>query len=75
MAQSPNIEEEMPQAYEPGRGEQINRNSPEVQGYSKHLKDGHNAALRGAGARESDKIYSYTFAFNGFAAQLTGRLF
>jgi subtilisin family serine protease len=54
----------------PGKGKKVNREHPNVKGYIKHLEKQHNEALDGAGADESDKIYDYTIALNGFAAQL-----
>ncbi len=42
---------------------------PNVQAYEAYLVDRHSRALAAVGAAE--KLYSYTFTFNGFAARLT----
>jgi subtilisin family serine protease len=53
----------------PGRGEKINPNSAAVANYVKHLTDKHSEALGRAGGGQ--KLYDYTYSFNGFAAQLS----
>jgi subtilisin family serine protease len=58
-------------ATKPGKGGKVNPHSAHAKKYSEHLKKNHNAALKAVGANENDKIYDYTVAFNGFAAQLT----
>ena len=46
------------------QGQRLDRNNDKVKGYSKHLKEQHEKAVKGAGADESDITYNYTFAFN-----------
>jgi len=58
-------------ATKPAEGQKIDKNSAKVKEYSKHLKEQQDEVLEDAGIDESDKTYSYTFAINGFAAQLT----
>ncbi len=50
-------------------GQKINPLAPDVVRYSDYLKGRHDAALRSVG--NGQKLYSYTFSFNGFAAKLT----
>ena len=56
-------------ATKPGKGEKINPNSAHVRDYVSHLQSTHDSALSSVGAGE--KIYSYVYALNGFAAVLT----
>ncbi|MEP7135211.1 MAG: S8 family peptidase [Chloroflexota bacterium] len=52
----------------PLQGEKVDTANPDVAKYVAHLEDEHNAALSQAGG---DKLYDYTYSFNGFAAQMT----
>ena len=56
-------------ATKPNRGQKINPLSNEVVRYGDFLTAKHDAALRGVGGAK--KAYSYRFAFNGFAAELS----
>ena len=56
-------------ATKPNRGQKINPLSNEVVRYGDFLTAKHDAALRGVGGAK--KSYSYKFAFNGFAAELS----
>jgi subtilisin family serine protease len=58
-------------ATKPGKGQKVNPNSAHVKKYDQHLETMHRAALQSAGADLDDLVYSYTFALNGFAAELT----
>jgi subtilisin family serine protease len=58
-------------ATRPAKGKKINPNSAHVRRYTEFLKRSHNEALVASGAGERDRVYSYTYALNGFAAQLT----
>ena len=58
-------------ATRPERGEKIDRNSADVRAYSDYLASTQDGALDRAGVAEGDRLYSYTFAANGFAARLT----
>ena len=53
----------------PKNGQKINPNSPDVVNYVAYLNGKHNGALARAGGGE--KLYSYTYSFNGFAARLS----
>ena len=55
-------------ATRPQQGANIDRNSPAVRGYINHLVRNQEAALASVGA---SKIYSYVYAFNGFAAEMS----
>jgi subtilisin family serine protease len=57
-------------ATRPNRGQKIDRNSKSVQAWQRHLVDRHDSALARVGAT---KIYDYTVASNGVAAQLTAK--
>lgn len=57
------------QATKPAKGAKINPNSAAVKAYSDHLAKRQDAALRAAGGGK--KIYSYTYTYNGFAADLS----
>ncbi|MGW8226301.1 MAG: S8 family serine peptidase [Anaerolineales bacterium] len=59
------------QATKPGKGQKINPNSAAVKKYKAYLDGKHDAALEAVGAKDN-KIYSYGYSFNGFAATLTG---
>ncbi|MDH3645711.1 MAG: S8 family serine peptidase [Gammaproteobacteria bacterium] len=56
-------------ATKPNQGSKINPNSLDVKRYVHHLRSTHDRALRAVGADE--KIYSYNYALNGFAAVLS----
>ena len=56
-------------ATKPSKGNKINPNRAHVKKYVRFLSSTHDSALRSVGAGE--KIYSYTYALNGFAAVLT----
>ena len=56
------------QATKPGKGNKINPKSKNVKKYAAHLESQHDEAVAAVGA---DKIYSYKFSFNGFAARMT----
>lgn len=58
-------------ATKPGKGKKINPKSAHVKKYRKFLKAKHDAVLSAAGIKPERKVYDYTFALNGFAAQLT----
>ena len=51
------------------QGQKLNPDSPNVSRYMSRLAAKHDAAMNNVGA--SKKIYSYGYAFNGFAAVLT----
>ena len=55
-------------ATRPQQGANIDRNSPAVNGYINHLVRNQEAAVASVGAR---KLYSYVYAFNGFAAEMS----
>ncbi len=57
------------QATKPGNGQKINPNSAHVRKYVDYLESTHDEALQAVGVDE--KIYSYRFALNGFAAVMT----
>ena len=56
-------------ATKPAKGAKIDPNSPNVRRYVDHLKGKHDSALNRVGGGQ--KLYSYGYAFNGFAAKLT----
>ena len=53
----------------PKKGEKIDQLSPDVVKYVGYLKGKHDAALAKVG--HGQKLYSYGFTFNGFAAKMT----
>ncbi len=55
-------------ATRPQAGANIDLNSPAVNGYANHLRQQQNDAVASVGAT---KIYSYVYAFNGFAAEMS----
>lgn len=57
-------------ATRPAEGEKINPQSADVTRYVAHLQGRQDAALRAVGG--GTKSASYVYAFNGFAAELTG---
>ena len=57
-------------ATRPHRGEKLEVDDPDVREYGRHLVRQHDAALESVGAYY-EKIYSYRYAFNGFAARMT----
>ncbi|MDH3940653.1 MAG: S8 family serine peptidase [Xanthomonadales bacterium] len=58
-------------ATKPGKGKKINPNSAHVKKYVSYLESMHDEALKSVGA--SEKIYSYRYALNGFAAVLSAK--
>ena len=56
-------------ATKPAKGQKINPASPDVARYVDYLKGVHNAALQKVGGAQ--KLYDYTYTYNGFAAKLT----
>ena len=57
-------------ATRPQAGERFNARSSNVRAYSRELTDTHDAMLQSIGAYDQ-KLYSYRYTFNGFAALLT----
>ena len=55
-------------ATRPGRGQKIDPTDPRVVNYTAYLASRHDQALASVGGAR--KAYSYTFSFNGFAAEL-----
>jgi hypothetical protein len=53
----------------PGRGQKIDRNSPDVLAYSTDLNNRHSQMLGSVGAIL--RVYDYNYTFNGFAAELS----
>ncbi|MDB5871604.1 MAG: peptidase and in kexin sedolisin, partial [Ramlibacter sp.] len=51
------------------KGQKVDPDSPDVANYVAHLTGKHDAALRGVG--NPKKLYSFSYVFNGFAAELT----
>lgn len=58
-------------ATRPAKGKKFDPRAPEVRRYTRRLLDKHDQALRDVGAYDN-KVYSYRYTFNGFAARLTG---
>jgi len=56
-------------ATKPGKGKKINPNDPTVVRYADYLVSRHDAVLASAGG--GSKLYSYRYAYNGFAAKLS----
>lgn len=56
-------------ATKPARGKKLNPESADVVNYMAFLQGKHDTAMRTVGANK--KVYSYGYAFNGFAAELT----
>lgn len=54
----------------PRRGQRFNAADPRVRRYGSYLTGKHDSALRSVGAYQT-KLYSYRYAFNGFAARMT----
>lgn len=54
-------------ATKPGKGTKINPNSAHVKKYVAHLEAQQNMKIQSVGG---DKVYSYRYAFNGFAARM-----
>ncbi len=59
-----------PAATRQSEGERFDPKSARVRAYSRRLIDSHDRLLQSVGAY-SGKLYSYRYAFNGFAARLT----
>jgi subtilisin family serine protease len=57
-------------ATRPARGQRFDPKSSNVRQYTRKLTDRHDYLLQSVGAY-ADKLYSYRYAFNGFAARLT----
>ncbi len=57
-------------ATRPVRGQRFDARSANVRQYSQHLTESHDDLLRTVGAY-TGKLYSYRYAFNGFAARLS----
>jgi len=57
-------------ATRPANGLKFNPQSADVRRYTKTLLDRHDRVLRSVGAYDN-KLYSYRYTFNGFAARLT----
>lgn len=55
----------------PGKGGKVNPNSAHVKKYEALLEQQQNAAAAAVGINPADKLHSYTFALNGFAAKMT----
>jgi subtilisin family serine protease len=55
-------------ATKPGKGDKINPKSANVKKYAAHLESQQDDAIARVGG---DKVYSYKYSFNGFAARLT----
>jgi len=58
-------------ATKPLKGEKIDPQNTDVQKYIHHMNSTHEEILTSTGALKSDKVYSYHYATNGFAARLT----
>jgi subtilisin family serine protease len=56
-------------ATRPRKGQKIDPNSPQVVNYKSYLESRHDAVLASVGG--GNKLYSYGYVFNGFAAELT----
>jgi len=59
-----------PAATRPARGLKFDPQSAPVRQYARRLLDRHDSALQSVGAYDN-KLYSYRYTFNGFAARLT----
>ncbi|CAN5736470.1 hypothetical protein BH24ACT8_BH24ACT8_22540 [soil metagenome] len=58
-------------ATKPGQGEKVDAESNAADAYEAHLTSDQDAALAAVGLGADDKMYEYTVAFNGFAAEMT----
>lgn len=58
-------------ATKPLKGKKINPENTNVQMYINHMDSMHEEILTSSGASKNDKVYSYHYATNGFAARLT----
>lgn len=59
-------------ATRPAAGEKIDVDAANVRAYRDYLRGQHDQAMRDVGADVADKAYSYSVAFNGFSARMTG---
>jgi subtilisin family serine protease len=57
-------------ATKPAAGERLDATAGQVETYVKHLEQTHDRLLASIGAPDA-KVYSFRYAFNGFAARLT----
>jgi subtilase family protein/fibronectin type III domain protein/PA domain-containing protein/peptidase inhibitor I9 len=57
------------EATKPGKGQKIDPQDAKVANYVGHLNSRHDAVLNSVGGGE--KLYDYTYAYNGFTAKLT----
>ncbi len=57
-------------ATKPGKGKKLNPNSANVKKYSAYLEKKQNKVISSVGA---NKVYSYRYALNGFAARMTAK--
>ena len=55
-------------ATKPGKGQKINPNSAHVKKYARYLESKQSKVINSVGA---EKVYSYRYAINGFAARMT----
>ena len=55
-------------ATKPGKGKKLNPNSAHVKKYAAHLEELQDQVIHSA---DGSKVYSYRYAFNGFAARMT----
>ena len=55
-------------ATKPGKGQKINPNSAHVKKYAAYLEEQQDATIESVGG---SKVYSYRYAFNGFAARMS----
>lgn len=58
-------------ATKPATGKKIDPESENVERYSQYLENLHERILTSVGSNTKDKVYTYRFAANGFAANLT----
>ena len=58
------------EATRPGKGEKLDPQDAKVKRYADHLEAKHDASLTKVKAK-NQKVYSYVYSFNGYAAELT----